>query len=877
VRLKSRRSAGLIVAVTGLAVAAVIVPRVGPSASAAAAVTATQAAAVTSPPVPYTPYPVTGTVLYVDNVGGICSDSGPGSDTQPFCTIGAAASAVQPGQTVVVEPGSYSDTTISVQGTAQAPITFDAIEGAIVSGPVAGTPALAISGARNVALDGFSGSGSSAPAFDVTGGSSGITINGGFAYSNSALPAIEVDGTSSDVTVSRMAIRGLAGVQVDSGASGVIVSGNTILPDHPGTWGVLVTDAPGTDVTGNTINDVCSGGISIAGASAGVTVENNIVQPSVTTSCTAAAATAISVSAESESGSVVGYNLIDPTAGEPLYNWGGASYTSLADFQQASGQGAEDIAASPGLGTLSEQHWLVPGPDIFYYPLTANSPAIDSADANAPGELPTDQLGNPRTDDPNVPNTGTGAGYYDRGAMELEGGMTFGENTVPASSGPLTATFSVYDNPGWTTNGQLPTLEVNFGDGTPAEITRETSVTHTYPIAGAYGITFEESEGCCGQYDAEDEAVVGADYTPVTPDRILDTRAGTGTGHVAPVPANGTLTLPIPAVGGVSAADMSAVVMNVTVASPAKGGNLTVYPGSGPAPTVSNLNFSPGQTVPNLVTVQVANGEVSFKNNSSGTVEVIADLEGFYGPGGYGYQPGTPARVLDTRSGTGAQGPVAANGVLKLDLSGKVPADTAAVAMNLTVTGPQKGGHLTVYPDGAAEPIASNVNFTAGETVPNLVIVPVTNGVVDIANASSGTVQLVDDLEGYFSSTAPDSFVPMPPTRQLDTRTLHSPLAAHGTISLFSATVDDPVHPQTPVAAVDNVTVTSPAKPGNLIVYPAGAARPGVSNLNFSVNETVPNLVIAKTGTYAQISYYNNSPGQLQLIVDEYGYYMNAG
>jgi hypothetical protein len=208
-----------------------------------------------------------------------------------------------------------------------------------------------------------------------------------------------------------------------------------------------------------------------------------------------------------------------------------------------------------------------------------------------------------------------------------------------------------------------------------------------------------------------------------------------------------------------------------------------------------------------------------------------------------------------------------------LNLSGKVPAGAAAAVINLTVTDPQKSGHLTAYPDGAPRPNASNLNFSAGETVPNLVIVPLTNDVADIANASTGTVQMVADLEGYFSSSAPDSFVPITPTRELDTRTAGSALAADKAITMNILT--DPG--QTAVAMVDNVTVTAPAKDGTLIVYPAGQARPIVSNLNFRVNETVPNLVIAKGGTKAQVSYYNDSPGKIQLIVDEYGYYMNAG
>jgi hypothetical protein len=880
-RFRSRLSAGLTLAAAGLATAAIIVPTVGPTGHAAAAVTATQATAAASV-IPLVPYPATGTYLYVDNydVNGdsVCSDSGPGSESDPFCTIAKAASVVQPGETVVVEPGTYkSSVTISAQGTQQEPITFDAIGGALIEGP-SGVPAVTISGARDVKFDGFSVLGAE-QGFYVTGSSSGITIDGGWAQGLGA-PAIEVDGTSSDVTVSQMAINSKTSVQVDPGASGVVISDNSILAPLENSLGVLVNGAPGTDIAGNTILTRCSPGISITGASTGASVEDNIVQPAACGSGTnlVPAGIAISVSADSEASSVVDYNVIDPTAGGPLYSWGGASYSTLVGFRTASGQGANDIAANPELGAQVDESYYV-----FYYPLDADSPAIDSADASAPGELPTDQIDNPRTDDPDVTNAGTGVvGYCDRGAIELQGGVPMGQGASAVSSGPLTTTFTVDDNPAWKTNGQpARVVQVYFGDGTPTEVTRALSITHTFTTAGLHQIDFSEYQGSgsgYGEYEASTDAIVGADYTPITPDRILDTRYGTGTGTAAPVAANGTLTLPIPTTDGVPATEMSAVVMNVTVTSPTKPGNLEVYPDTdGSVPTVSNLNFSAGETVPNLVTVQDNAGYVSFHNNSGGTVQVIADLEGFYGPGGYGYQPGTPDRVLDTRTGTGASGPVPAEGVLKLNLSGTAAAGASAVVMNLTVTAPQKGGHLTVYPDGAAEPNASNLNFSAGETVPNLVIVPVTDGVVDIANVSPGTVQLVADVEGKFSSTGPDSFVPITPTRLLDTRVTRNPLAADTSTSLGIETASDAYSPQATVAAVDNVTVTAPAKPGNLIVYPAGSSRPLASSLNFSVSETVPNLVMAKAGTNGEVSYYNQSPGQLQLIVDEYGYYINAG
>jgi hypothetical protein len=55
-----------------------------------------------------------------------------------------------------------------------------------------------------------------------------------------------------------------------------------------------------------------------------------------------------------------------------------------------------------------------------------------------------------------------------------------------------------------------------------------------------------------------------------------------------------------------------------------------VFPNSQPLPTVSNLNFSAGQTIPNLVVVPVINGKIDFYNGSAGTVQVIADLDGYY-------------------------------------------------------------------------------------------------------------------------------------------------------------------------------------------------------------------------------------------------------
>lgn len=284
------------------------------------------------------------------------------------------------------------------------------------------------------------------------------------------------------------------------------------------------------------------------------------------------------------------------------------------------------------------------------------------------------------------------------------------------------------------------------------------------------------------------------------------------------------------------------------------------------------------------MTVQPAGGVIRFQNNSKGTVQVVADLDGYYGAGEYGFQPMTPIRVLDTRNGTGttAAGPVAARGTLRLNLSGKVPAGAAAAVLNLTATQPTAGGFITAYAGGQPVPGTSNLNFTAGKTVANQVIVPLTSDVADFYNDSGGTVQLVADLDGYFSSGATGSFVPYGPTRIADTRVglgaKAGAVPAHGTLVITPGTFNTGCNPNAtcttaPSAFVLNVTVTQPKAGGVLIVYPDNGSAPGTSSVNFSAGQTVANLVTMEPFN-SDIAIYNQSSGSVQIIVDEQGYYI---
>jgi FtsP/CotA-like multicopper oxidase with cupredoxin domain len=263
-----------------------------------------------------------------------------------------------------------------------------------------------------------------------------------------------------------------------------------------------------------------------------------------------------------------------------------------------------------------------------------------------------------------------------------------------------------------------------------------------------------------GYYAAGTPTIAGA-YSALTPSRLLDTRNGTGA-RAGPVPGNGgQVSLQVAGRGGVPASGVGAVVINTTVTDTNAPGYITVFPSGTPRPLASNLNFTAGQTIANLVTVQVGtDGKVVLVNGSGQPLSLVADVAGYY-LDGVATQPGTfvslaPNRILDTRIGNGATGPVVANGTVTLGVDGRGGVPTTlveAVVVNLTVANPTRAGFITVYPSGTAMPLASNLNYVAGQTVPNLVIVTVgTNGAISITNGSAGTVDLVGDVAGYFNA-----------------------------------------------------------------------------------------------------------------------------
>ncbi|MEO5840758.1 MAG: hypothetical protein ABIQ73_17300 [Acidimicrobiales bacterium] len=298
-----------------------------------------------------------------------------------------------------------------------------------------------------------------------------------------------------------------------------------------------------------------------------------------------------------------------------------------------------------------------------------------------------------------------------------------------------------------------------------------------------------------------------------------------------------------------------------------------------PAPTINidNVAFANGDTQVTLLITPAADALGSFTLSATAPGEAATTVSTVIvrTPKG-SFNPINPTRVLDTRLGTGgrlgALGPGESIAVHVTGIAGLVPANNVeAVTLNLTAVGPTSPGYLTVYPAGSPFPPVSNVNFAAGQTIPNHVMVGVgTDGNITVFN-SDGNTHVIVDLVGWFGNElAPMGsgfvFAGTNPIRILDTR---------ADVRIDAGNIRNLVIPNASkylyVAAVMNVTVVNPGASGYLTAFPTGAALPNASTNNFVAGQTLPNLVTVKIGAASSVTFYNGSDAPIDLVVDIQG------
>ena len=280
-------------------------------------------------------------------------------------------------------------------------------------------------------------------------------------------------------------------------------------------------------------------------------------------------------------------------------------------------------------------------------------------------------------------------------------------------------------------------------------------------------------------------------------------------------------------------------------------------------------------------------GSDSVSQTSTDSVYVGADVSN---PSSASmYNPIKPARFADTRSGfstidgqSASTGTIGAGQSLRIPVLGRngIPSSgVSAVSMNVTVVNPSRAGYLSVYPTGTNIPNSSNLNFAAGQTIPNAVISKIgADGSISIFNPA-GNVNIIVDINGWFPTGA--QFTPIDPARFADTRvgatTIDGILAGAGQVQ-NGRVIKIPVLgrngiPASGVGAVSvNVTVVNPSQNGYLTVFPSRQTIPNSSNLNFVSGQTIPNSVISKIGSDGSISIYNPG-GALDIVVDINGWF----
>ncbi|MFN8037901.1 MAG: FG-GAP-like repeat-containing protein [Acidimicrobiales bacterium] len=255
-----------------------------------------------------------------------------------------------------------------------------------------------------------------------------------------------------------------------------------------------------------------------------------------------------------------------------------------------------------------------------------------------------------------------------------------------------------------------------------------------------------------------DRSGTGAGYTALTPARVLDSRPPPEQvgAYGTPWGAGTDRDVQVAGVGGVPA-DAEAVVANVTVTGTTAESFLAVYPDGASRPTASSLNWRPGTTIANAVTIKVGAGGKVRAFNNAGSAQVLIDVVGWFRSGsGDGFHPVSPVRFQDSRPApeqVGAYGSPWAQGTTRtvaVSTAGAVPAEAKAVLANVTVTATSAESFLSVWDTGAARPTASNLNWRPGTTIANAVTAKVGAGDTISVFNNSGAVHVIADAAGWY-------------------------------------------------------------------------------------------------------------------------------
>lgn len=265
-------------------------------------------------------------------------------------------------------------------------------------------------------------------------------------------------------------------------------------------------------------------------------------------------------------------------------------------------------------------------------------------------------------------------------------------------------------------------------------------------------------------YMTDSAAVSNLVYYPLTPCRVIDTRAEyrPAVGPFGPPSLNAreTRRFRFPSTPYCSVpAGAAAYSVTLTVAPPAALQFLSAWAAATTQPNVSNINSPAGRVLANSVIVP-ASGDGSLDVFAFDRSDLLVDINGYFAPddgaNGLYYYPVTQCRVSDSRNFNGTfGGPIygdETNRTIPVPSSACAGIPTTARGFVINATVMPSGSpmpFLTVFPTGQARPNASLLNAFQGQTVTSSSIIPAgTNGSIDVF--AYRRTHVVIEVSGYF-------------------------------------------------------------------------------------------------------------------------------
>ena len=476
---------------------------------------------------------------------------------------------------------------------------------------------------------------------------------------------------------------------------------------------------------------------------------------------------------------------------------------------------------------------------------------------------------------------------------------------------------------------------IPLSSGSSAGIGLEVNPQNSGNIIGTGDVTLEVD--ITGYYISQSTPTIstsGAYYFPLDPVRIANTLCSpavpSGFGQFSNAT---TRSLPIAGASAYSscgvttssnlpssASAISAVVLNVTAVNPSSTGYLTVAPSISGTPPTETVSFASGVNTAAEVTVPTdSSGDVDvYASLASGTVDVIVDVEGYYGAStsnGDPYIPVPPIRIADSVTPACPNSFVAFTGTEDLSLASihgcnspstlsGLPSggNFTAVVLSVTVLSSTSTGFLNAYPTGTTEPPTSNINFGMSDYVNNLITVEVSaSGDVTFATSASSNINVIIDLEGYYvsnaASVAGDAFVPITPFRAGANASncptnftapsfgIPAILTFGGANASTTCSSNNPIPATLPSTGIDAIASTitatdnSSSNGGYLSIYPCGAPL-GTSNAQLNASETTTSSIAMQLCSDRSLTFNvvlaNSDAAAVSLSVDITGWFTGS-